>query len=337
MSTSTDEARAEDFHPRRWLRNGHLQTIFGNFLPRNNTSLPAPTSELIDISADTKILCACHWQSGADANTHPTAIILHGLEGSSNSQYVGGNAAKLWAAGCNVVRMNMRNCGGTEALTPTLYHSGLSADLDAVMRHYIATRHLTWVTLIGYSMGGNIVLKLVGELGVNTPPQLRSAVGVSPAVDLGPSADALHKLRNRLYERRFVRNLLNRYARKIQLFPALYDPARANNVHSVRDFDEKITGPYSGFRDADDYYTQSSAARVVDRIAIPTLVLHAKDDPFVHLTPASNAKLHANPHVLLVEPDHGGHCAFLADPHLASSNDGYWAEHTLLRFILANP
>ena len=336
MSTSTDVSRADDFQPRRWLRNGHLQTIFGNFLRRTHT-LPAPTAELIDVKPDTKILCDCHWQSDPEAHEKPTAIILHGLEGSSNSQYVAGNAAKLWAAGCNVVRMNMRNCGGTEALTPTLYHSGLSSDLDAVMRHYITARNLTWVTLIGYSMGGNIVLKLAGELGSDAPAQLRSVVGVSPAIDLGPSADALHELQNRLYERRFVRNLLNRYTRKLALFPTLYDPARARNIHSVRDFDEHITGPYSGFRDANDYYFRASAARVIDRIAIPSLVLHAKDDPFVHITAESNAKLHANPHVSLLEPDHGGHCAFLADPDTATNNDGYWAEHTLLRFILANP
>ena len=131
-----------------------------------------------------KVLCECHWQPLAERSARPTAILLHGLEGSAHSQYVIGNANKLWHAGCNVVRMNMRNCGGTERLTPTLYHSGLSGDVDRVMRYFIGKQALTWISLIGYSMGGNLVLKLAGELGDAAPPELRSVVA-SPRVRSG--------------------------------------------------------------------------------------------------------------------------------------------------------
>jgi hypothetical protein len=287
-----------------------------------------------------RVLCECHWQPLAERSTRPTAIILHGLEGSSHSQYVVGNANKLWHAGCNVIRMNMRNCGGPShdmaRLTPTLYHSGLSADVEHVMRFFISSEGLRSIALIGYSMGGNLVLKLAGDLGEAAPPELRSVVGVSPAIDLAASADALHKLPNRLYERRFLRALLKRFRSKAALFPRAFDTQRATGISSLREFDDRITALYSGFQSADDYYSRAAAARVLDRIAVPALLLHACDDPFVRLTCATRAAIAANPHITLLETEHGGHCAFLATPEPANGNDGYWAEHTALRFILAH-
>ncbi len=327
------------FHPRRWLTNGHLQTVVGNLLPRPRT-LPPSVAELVETvpargkQISTQVLCECHWQPLPERPTRPTVLILHGLEGSSRSQYVLGNASKLWAAGCNVIRMNMRNCGGTERLTPTLYHSGMSGDVEAVMRHFLRLHSLQTFALIGYSMGGNLVLKLAGDLGQSAPPELKAVVGVSPAVDLGASADALHEPANRFYERRFVRALLKRFRRKAFLFPRAFDPARTEGIYTLRDFDDQVTALYSGFSSADDYYFRASAARVLDRIAVPSLILHACDDPFVRLTPETLATIAANPSITLLETIHGGHCAFLATPEPANGNDGYWAEHTALRFIL---
>jgi uncharacterized protein len=337
------------FVPRRFLSNGHLQTIFGNFLPRPNL-LPAPVPELIEVSPSSgpypgsqiasRVLCHCHWQPAEVRFARPTAIIVHGLEGSSASQYVVGNANKLWRAGANVIRMNMRTCGGTEDLSPTLYHSGLSGDVDAVMRHFIERERLESVALVGYSMGGNLVLKLAGELGANAPRELRSVVGVSPAVDLGASASALHRWQNWLYERRFLRALVRRFRRKAVLFPRAFDPNRAAGIQSLRDFDHRITALYSGFFSAEDYYYRASAARVVSTIAVPTLIVRALDDPFVPITPESLAAIEANPHITLLQAEHGGHCAFVGRPDPAGPgpalDDGYWAETTLLRFILAH-
>jgi uncharacterized protein len=262
--------------------------------------------------------------------------LLHGLEGSSSSQYVVGNANKLWAAGANVIRMNMRNCGGTEALSSTLYHSGLSGDVAAVMRFFVQRERLESVALVGYSMGGNLVLKLAGELGANAPRELRCAVGVSPAIDLDDSAAALHKLENRVYERRFLRAMLKRFRRKTMLFPRAFDPNRATGISSLREFDDRITAFYTGYTSAEDYYYKVAAARVVSQIAVPTLILHALDDPFVHIASQTIADIEANPNITLLQPEHGGHCAFLADPDPANGDDGYWAETTLLRFILAH-
>ena len=338
-------AAVPEFRPRRWMTNGHVQTIAGNFLPRPD-HLPEPTPQLVEVAPArgaqiaSQVLCECHWQPADVRASRPTAILLHGLEGSSRSQYVIGNANKLWAAGCNVVRMNMRNCGGRNfemaRLTPTLYHSGLSADVDHVMRFFIAREGLTSIALVGYSMGGNLVLKLAGCLGAAAPSQLRCVVGVSPVVDLGISADALHSPANRLYERRFLRALLKRFRRKAMLFPRAYDPGRAAGIGSLRDFDERITALYSGFKSADDYYERVASARVLDKIVVPTLLLHAGDDPFIRFAPETLAKVAANPNITWIETEHGGHCAFLADPDPAAGNDGYWAEHTTLRFIQAH-
>jgi predicted alpha/beta-fold hydrolase len=332
---------ATDFQPRRFLRNGHLQTILGNYLPREDR-LPPAEQVLVEVSPATEnqissqVLCECHWQPLEVRAECPTAILVHGLEGSSKSQYVVGNANKLWIAGANVIRMNMRNCGSTEHLTPTLYHSGLSNDVLSVMRYFTDRYSLGSVSLIGYSMGGNLVLKLAGELGTQAPPQLRSVLGISPAVDLGPSADALHRPHNRLYELKFLRALLCRFRRKVTLFPRAYDANKAIGIRSLRDFDDRITALYSGFSGADDYYYRAAAARVLDRIAVPTLILHALDDPFIRVTSSTRAAILANPNITLIESLHGGHCAFLADANPAANDDGYWAEHTLLRFLQAN-
>jgi predicted alpha/beta-fold hydrolase len=344
MQTAEIEAiasHAVDFRPRRLLTNGHLQTIAGNYFPRVN-KLPAPEDQIVEVSPATanqiasQVLCHCHWQPEEVRATRPTAIIVHGLEGSSESQYVVGNANKLWRAGCNVIRMNMRNCGGTEALSPTLYHSGLSNDVLMVMNFFVEQYGLRSMSLIGYSMGGNLVLKLAGELGTAATAALRSVIGVSPAVDLQQSADALHLRQNRLYEMKFLHNLLRRFRRKAVLFPRAYDRNRATGIRSLREFDDRITALYSGFTNADDYYYRAAAARVLDRIAVPSLILHALDDPFVRLSDESREKIDANPSITMMESTHGGHCAFLAQPDEASGYDGYWAEHTLLRFLLAH-
>ena len=343
MSTAikTIATHAADFLPRRFVSNGHLQTILGNFLPRVD-NLPLAESQLVEVSPATdgqissQVRCDCHWQPESVRASLPTAIIVHGLEGSSESQYVVGNSNKLWQSGCNIIRMNMRNCGGTEALTPTLYHSGLSGVVLAVMRFFAERYGLQSISLVGYSMGGNLALKLAGELGHATPPQLRSVIGISPAVDLGPSADALHQPVNRLYEIKFLRALLSRFQRKAALFPQAYDASRASGISSLREFDDRITALYSGFTGADDYYYRAAAARVLDRIAVPTLILHASDDPFLRLLSESRATILANPNITYIETLHGGHCAFLAPADAACGYDGYWAEHTLLRFLLTH-
>ena len=327
--TASQNDFAEPFRPRRFLTGGHAQTIVGNFLPRHNL-LPAAEERVFNVESEVQVLCHCHWQR--ERASAMTLIIVHGLEGSSASQYVIGTGSKAWCVGMNVVRMNMRNCGDTENLCPTLYNSSMSGDVGAIASTLIEQDRLRKLALVGYSMGGNLVLKLLGEWGEQAPPEVKAGVGVSPAMDLAPSSDALHLPVNRVYEWKFLNGLKRRMLRKQALYPETYKFSRRDLqlLRSLRDFDDRIMSPYCGFRGADDYYARASAANVVDRIAVPTLILHAEDDPFIRVLPATREKLLHNPNITFVETKHGGHCAFLATPN---GYDGRWAERQAVAFV----
>jgi predicted alpha/beta-fold hydrolase len=299
------------FEPHPWLANGHLQTIVGNFLPRPAFDLPdvAETVE-VDPADGSRVLCHCHWQPEPVRAARLTTILVHGLNGSSNSRYIRGVAQRAWDAGMNVVRMNMRNCGGSDALSPALFHSGRSEDVGAVVRHFTQRFGLERVALVGYSMGGNMVLKLAGEWGARPP--LVAVATVCSVIDLAACSNALHAPSNFVYERHFLHALMQRFRHKAELFPAIYQTRGIGPVRSIREFDQKIVAPNCGFRDADDYYYRAASARVIDRIAVPALVLLAQDDPFIRLTPETREQVLANPHIDFIEPRHGGHCAFLS-------------------------
>lgn len=309
------------------MTGAHIQTVLGNFLPRQN-ALPSPQERLFRVEDGVQVLCHCHWQP--EASRAMTLVIVHGLEGSSESQYVIGTGSKAWIAGMNVVRMNMRNCGGTERLGPTLYNSSMSADVGAIAETLIREDRLQKIALAGFSMGGNLVLKLLGEWGAGAPPEVKAGIGISPAMDLAASADALHNPRNRIYELRFLRGLRRRVRRKAALFPGHYDLQYLRGLRSLRQFDDQVTARYCGFAGAEDYYNRAASSNVLDRIAVPTLVIHADDDPFIRVLPETRQKLLSNPAITYVETAHGGHCAFLADPH---GYDGRWAERQAIAFL----
>ena len=329
MPQKTDPSIFELFVPRRFLRNRHAQTLVGNFLRRENR-LPSPEERLFQIDDDVQVLCHCHWQS--DREDHPTMVLVHGLEGSSLSQYVIGTGSKAWDVGMNVVRMNMRTCGGTEHLASTLYHSGLSNDVGTVARTLIEQDKLRSIGLVGYSMGGNLVLKLAGEWGGGAPKELKAVAAVSPAADLAASADAMHIGANRIYEWKFLVSLMRRYRRKQELLPEVYKEV-GRWPATIREFDDVITARYCGFQGAQDYYDRAASARVVDKIAVPTVVIHADDDPFIRLLPETRKKMQDNQSITLLETRHGGHCAFLAH---ANGYDGRWAERQIIRFFEHN-
>lgn len=326
-----------DFVPRRWLSNGHLQTLAGNFLPRR-VRLPQPEPLLVEVEGPvagygpTRVLCHCHWQPPEVRRRRLTLILVHGLEGSSSSQYIVGNTARALAAGMNVVRMNMRSCGGTDELSPTIYHSGRSGDVGCVLQAVVREQGVEAVALVGYSMGGNLVLKFAGELGASAPPQLKAVVGVSPLMDLAASSAALHLPLNRMYEWHFLRNMLARVRRRMQMYPRIYGDAGVDRIRSMRDFDDAIVARYGGFRNADDYYYSVASSQFAQDLRVPALILHALDDPFIRMLPGTRAALLANPLVTLVETHHGGHCAFLASPQTGIGG-GRWAEQTLLGFL----
>lgn len=330
MGTSQIESSPTEPHtfiPRRTLRGGHLQTLASFFLPRR-VVLPPPEERLVEVEPGVRVLCHCHWQP--DRQNALTVLVVHGLEGSSDSQYMLGIAAKGIAAGMNVVRMNQRNCGDTDAFSPTLYHSGRSPDVAAVTQNLIGHDRISRFALAGFSMGGNLVLKLAGEWGRGAPPEFRAVAAVCPAVDLAASADALHLPANRMYELYFMWKLRRRLLAKARLFPGRFDTTRLRGVASLRDFDERITAYYSGFAGAADYYARAAAANVMDRIAVPCLILHAANDPVIRILPETRQKILANPNVTFVETEDGGHCSFLAHP---DGDDGRWAETQIIQFL----
>lgn len=333
-----DEAWFAPFAARVFLRNRHLQTLAGNFLPRK-IELPPPEPLLVQVEGPVSsygpsyVLCRCHWQPEAVRAGRLTLILVHGLEGSSNSQYMIGNAARALAAGFNVVRMNMRSCGGTDEICPTIYHSGRSEDIAAVFSKIVETQKVASIALVGYSMGGNLIFKFAGEVASAPPLQLKALVGVSPLMDLAVSSAALHEPGNRMYEWHFLRNMIARIRRRAVLFPEIYGDAEIAKIRSLRSFDEHIVARYGGFAGADDYYHSVASSRYAARLNIPTLILHSLDDPFIRLLPETRAALIANPDVTYVETKCGGHCAFL-EPSF-TGHDGRWAEKTLLGFLQA--
>ena len=322
-----------EFIPPRWLRNRHLQTI-GTMWPRRFPRLPASESRLLRIGEDTQLRLVCNWQPSH--RERPTLVLVHGLEGSSDSQYLIGIADKGWGAGFNSVRVNIRNCGDTEHLTPHLYNAGLSDDLRKVVELLIAGEGLRELHLAGYSMGGNTFLKLAGEWGKDAPPEVKSLCAVSPSIDLARCADALGQPSNFIYERRFVRGLRRRMHRKRDLFPDLYNTNSLEQVRSVREFDDKFTAPLSGYGNAENYYYKASALRVIDRIALPTLILAAQDDPFIPVESFSDPAVTGNPNLTVLTPPHGGHSGFIQRRRNDNNEDSFWAENRVVDFALRN-
>ncbi len=298
MAISQSPKETSTFVPRRWLRGGHVQTV-ASFVIQRRFHLPAPEERMIEVAPGVLVLCHCHWQ--ADRTTPLTVIIVHGLEGSSESQYMRGVTEKALAAGMNVIRYNQRNCGGTDALAPVLYHSGLSNDVAVVAHELIARDGISHLALVGFSMGGNLVLKLAGEWGRQAPAQFRAVAACCPALDLAASADALHEPANRIYETYFLWALRRRMRHKARLFPGHFDVGRMRGMRSLRDFDDSITAYYCGFAGVDDYYDRASAAHVVGQIAVPALIVHAADDPFIRITPETRRKIAANPNITFRE------------------------------------
>ena len=325
-------------------------TLAGRFWPRSLERLPAPVERYFEVEPGIRLLAHCHWQGAVAGGrepaptetcaSRPAIVIVHGLEGSSASRYVLGTAEKAWVAGFHVVRMNQRNCGGTEALNPTLYNSGLSSDYRAVVRELAERDGLREIFLAGFSMGGNLVLKAAGEFGSDPfpPAAFAGVAAICPALDLAACADAIHERRNALYERYFVRNLIRRYRTKVKLFPQHFTLNGVGNARSIREFDDVITAPYCGYGNAANYYDRASAMHLLGSITVPALVITAQDDTMVPYPSVRRPELLANRNVTLLDPEHGGHCAFVSRRGGRGRPDGderFWAECRIVEFCRA--
>ena len=314
------------YRPR--LTGGHRQTLYAWARRRRFPRLPAPAERFFDVAPDARVLAHCHTRPG---DPRQTLILLHGLEGSSMAHYMCGISDKAWAAGWNVVRLNQRNCGGTERLSRGLYHSGLTHDVQFVMRELFERDGVPAVAVAGYSLGGNLALKLAGELGDAPPDRLVAVCAVSPTMELAVCVKALERKSNLAYEWNFVRNLKGRMRRKAAAFPGAFPLDPLKRIWTVRQFDEAYTAPHHGFRDASDYYHRASAMRVIDHVRVPALIIAAEDDPFVPASTFRDPAVTANPNITVVITPHGGHCAYVESGD--DGYDGYWAEREVVRFI----
>ncbi len=330
MHTKTQDflASHEPFVPARWLGNGHAMTIYTWARRRSFAGLPAPEARLIRVADDTQVLAHCFWQN--DRAAAPTLMALHGLEGSSDAHYMRGLAAKAWARDWNAVLLNQRNCGGTEHLTPTLYHSGLTADPRAVIRSLVRDDGLRAIGVVGYSLGGNLAVKLAAETHLAPDLPLVGVVAISPTIDLERCVRAIERRANVPYHVNFVRNLRGRMRRKDACWPGRYDISRLGSIWTIRAFDEAYTAPAHGFGGASEYYASESALRVIDRVAVPALILAAEDDPFVPAGQFTERAVAANPNIVVSVERHGGHCGFAAD---GAEDSRYWAETTAVRYL----
>jgi len=319
-----------DFAPPAWLRGGHRMTFYAWARRRSFPALPPAVPRYFDVEPGTRVLAHCHWQPVPGA--HPTLVVLHGLEGSSDAHYMRGIGDKAFRRGFNVVRLNQRNCGGTEHLSAGLYHSGLTSDVAAVLDELAATDRLSSFVVAGYSLGGNLALKLAGGFGDAPPAWLIAVCAVSPTLELGACMDMLERPENRLYEWNFMRSLRRRMRRKARLFPDRYDVTGLWRIWSVRAFDDRFTAPHHGYADAADYYYQAASMRVVDRIRVPALIVSAEDDPFIPVAPFRDPKVTGNVHITLALTPYGGHCGFVEAPR--DGYDGYWAEQAVVEFAV---
>lgn len=321
---------AKPFVPHRLITKGDAQTI-GAFLWPARLRLRDETqddSRLFDVAPDTRVLARCRWQR--DRLEHPTLVMWHGMEGSAASAYMLTTAAKAFRAGFNVVRMNFRNCGGTEHLTPTLYHGGLTQDLRAVIDVLIHEGRLSRIVIAGFSLGGNQVLKLAGEYGDQLPPELKGVCAISPSINLRAGCDLLMKPRNWLYHQDFLYYLKRKIKAKQKLFPDLYDTTGLRSIRTLEQYDARYVAPGFGFADVNDYYAKASALPVMKRIRVPSLVIHAADDPFIPVSPLRDPAVTENPCILLVITGRGGHVAFVSAE--AQGEDRFWAENRLVDF-----
>lgn len=303
-------------------------TLYAWARKRPLPSLPAAESRYFDVADDARVLAHCNWQPGR--TTAPTLLALHGLEGSSEAHYMRGLADKAFAAGFNVVRLNQRNCGGTEHLSKGLYHSGLTADPRFVLNELRERDGLGSFAVAGYSLGGNITMKLAGELGDGLMPEVKAFAAVSPVIELEACMQAIERRENRIYEWNFCRNLQGRMRRKDAHFPGHFNLDGLWKVWSIRTFDDRYTAPHHGYHGASDYYHRASAMRVIDKVERPALILSAADDPFVPPEIFDAPPVRNNPHITTVVTPNGGHCAFVED---ANGYDGYFAEQLIVDFL----
>jgi predicted alpha/beta-fold hydrolase len=301
------------------VRDPHLLTILGNFWPRKLDFSPYPErSQLYRTEPDVQVLV----QSQRPKNPVAELVMVHGLEGSGEAGYMRTLAHTALSHNIATHRFNMRTCGGTAKLCPTLYHAGLTSDLHFFLKQLKSTLP---VYLVGFSLGGNVSLKLAGELGADHAGILAGVCAVSTPIDLAASVRRIAQRENRLYERRFLERMRERL-----LSTGRYTREQLMRPQSIYEIDDQITAPSFGFGTADHYYATQSATVFLDRIQIPGLLIQAEDDSFIPFESFQHPALANNPNLRLISTKHGGHLGFLA-----KAKPRFWVDQTVTGWLLS--
>ena len=301
-----------------WLPGGHLQTIYASLRPPPRVPLQrerweAPDGDFIDVDF------------AGDVVAPRRLVLFHGLEGSSDSHYARAIAAHFSAQGWRIALVHFRGCSGEPNRRPRAYHSGDTEEIDWVLRRFKHPVHAA-----GISLGGNALLKWLGERGEQAAALVRRAAAVSAPIDLSAAGRALDRGLNRLlYTKHFLSTLKPKSLAKLEMFPGIYDASTVRKARTFREFDDVVTAPLHGFRDVDHYWSAAASAPYLERIRVPTLLLNARNDPFLpeHALLAATRK--AAPCVLLEFPRTGGHAGFLAAPFPGRP----WLPQRLMEFL----
>lgn len=314
---SNSEYRAPLF-----FRNPHSQTVFPSVFRKVEEikyvreRINTPDGDFLDLD----------WSK---SGSNKLAIVLHGLEGDSGRSYIKGMAKAVNRRGWDAMALNFRGCSGEPNKQSRMYHSGETQDLELVIGHVLSKQDYDQLALIGFSLGGNVILKYLGESNGSIDPVIKAAVTLSVPVDLKACSVRLEELGNWAYCQRFLRMLRKKINKKSELYPHTVDTSFLDSVKTLKEFDDKFTAPLHGFRNADDYYTRSSSKQFLSGITVPCLLINSADDPFLGPScyPLEDAKSSSS--FYLEIPCHGGHVGFV------SFNDfgEYWSETRAGQFI----
>lgn len=311
------------YNPPRFMKNGHFQTIYASLFRSvrgvhyDRQRVETPDGDFLDLD---------YSRVGA----RRIAVICHGLEGSSSRQYILGMVRAVNRRGWDALAWSFRGCSGEPNRKLRFYHSGETGDLQHVVSLVHGAGEYDEVYLIGFSLGGNVILKYLGERGQRAVPEIAAAVVFSVPCDLKSSAVKMSSLANRIYMRRFLKMLREKVRAKMDIFPGQIDDLNYGALRNFQDFDDRYTAPIHGFRDAEDYWERSSSKPYLPSIRVPTLLVNALDDPFLALDCYPYSAARENDCFFLETPPSGGHVGFV------SNGDEYWSESRAAEFLRAH-
>ena len=309
------------YNPPYGFRNHHIQTIFPQVfrvvrgIHYVRERIDTPDDDFLDLD----------W---LPINSDRCAILVHGLEGHSNRPYMQAMAKALRRKGWDAVSMNHRGCSGEPNRLLRSYHQGSSDDLYTVIKHVVSKKYRT-IVIVGFSLGGNVLLKYLGEKQFPIPKELCCAIAVSAPCDLLSCAHKMDLRASSFYTMRFLKKLHKKIIAKRSLFPNEIIRCEYNKIKTFKEHDNRFTAPFNGFSSAEDYYTKCSSLQFLESISLPTLIINSQDDPF--LTPQCSPKeiVQQSQFLHLETPEHGGHLGFIS----FKNNQEYWHETRTLTFI----